>query len=78
MARVTTFAVGDIVHCVKRGAFGNVIFRDQSDYWRFVRLLYLCNDEFKDPNLVKQEKTLQLFERPAHWPAQEPLVDILS
>ncbi len=78
MARITTFAVGDIVHCIKRGAFGNVIFRDQSDYWRFVRLLFICNDEFKDPNFVKQEKTLQLFERPAHWPEQDPMVDILS
>jgi len=78
MARQTNFEIGDYVHCIKRGAFGNDIFRDQSDYWRFVRLLYICNDEFKDHNLIKQEKTLKLFERPAHWPDRQPLTEIVS
>ena len=78
MARVTKFEVGDLVHCIKRGAFGHEIFHDQSDYWRFVRLLYLCNDEFQDTNLNKAEKTLKLFERPPHWPERKPLVDIMS
>ncbi|PJC56119.1 hypothetical protein CO026_02030 [Candidatus Kaiserbacteria bacterium CG_4_9_14_0_2_um_filter_41_32] len=78
MTRFTSFNVGDLVHCIKRGAFGNIIFREESDYWRFVRLLYLCNDEFQDTNLNKAEKTLQLFERPPHWPERKPLVDIVS
>jgi len=78
MARLTSFAVGDLVHCVKRGAFGNDIFRDQSDYWRFVRLLYICNDEYIDNNHFRFEKTLQLFDRPAHWPVRQPLTEILS
>jgi putative transposase len=78
MTRLTAFNVGDLVHCIKRGAFGNVIFREESDYWRFVRLLYLCNEEFHDANLYKTEKTLKIFERPAHWPAREPLVDIIA
>lgn len=78
MTRFTAFSVGDFVHCIKRGAFGNEIFRDTSDYWRFVRLLYLCNDEFQDHNFTKLEKTLQIFERPPHWPVRQPLVDIIS
>ncbi len=78
MTRLTSFNVGDLVHCIKRGAFGAPIFRDESDYWRFIRLLYLCNDQFQDHNVVKLEKTLKMFERPQHWPPHEPLVDVVA
>jgi len=78
MARQTNFEIGEYVHCIKRGAFGNTIFCDDSDYWRFVRLLYICNDEFQDHNNIRFEKTLKIFERPPHWPERKPLVDIVS
>lgn len=76
--RVTSYKEGEIVHCIHRGVMGVQIFRDISDYWRFVRLAYLCNDQYRDTNLGRTEQTLKLFERPSHWPAREPLVDILS
>lgn len=76
--RVTSYKEGEIVHCIHRGVMGMQIFRDVSDHWRFVRLAYLCNDQYRDTNLRRIEQTLKLFERPSHWPKKEPLVDILS
>ncbi len=78
MSRITDFAVGDYIHCIKRGAFGVEIFRDKSDYYRFMRLLYLCNDEYIDKNFGKLESTLKMFERPTHWPSRDPLVEVIS
>lgn len=78
MSRITSFKDGEIVHCIHRGVMGVKIFRDESDYWRFLRLAYLCNDKYQDNNLGRTEKTLRIFERPSHWPEREQLVDILS
>ena len=78
MTRVTGFDLNSLVHCIKRGAFGMDIFKDKSDYWRFVRLLYLCNDEFQDHNVARSEVTSKLFVRPPHWPERKPLTDIVS
>lgn len=78
MVRFTSFSAGDLVHCIKRGAFGHNIFIDNNDYWHFVRLLYLCNDEYQDQNLCRYDKSKDLFSRPAHWPKRVPLVDVIS
>ena len=78
MSRETNYVVGDFVHCIKRGAFGLEIFRDESDYWRFFRLLYLCNDEYIDSNVSKIEQTSDMFSRPSHWPPRKTLCDIVS
>lgn len=76
--RITSYKDDEIVHCIHRGVMGVKIFRDESDYWRFLRLAYLCNDQYRDTNLGRTEQTLEVFERPSHWPDREPLVDILS
>lgn len=42
--RVEPYGVGSVMHVVKRGTRGMEIVRDESDRWRFLKLLYLLND----------------------------------
>lgn len=75
--RVEPYTVGSYVHVLKRGARGLPITRDEKDKWRFVRLLYYMNDEFKDDFWERNTVELKIFERPETWPDQKPLVKIL-
>ena len=63
---------------MKRGARGLPISRDLKDQWRFVKLLYHMNDEFKSDVWEREVRDLGLFERPPSWPSRKPLVKILA
>ena len=76
--RVEPYVVGSYVHVLKRGARGLPITRDEKDKWRFVRLLYYMNDEFKDDFWERNTVDLTMFERPGTWPEQKPIVKILA
>lgn len=76
--RVEPHSVGSIVHVIKRGARGMHIVEDDQDRSRFVKSLYLLNDEFRDENWHRDTKALQLFERPEHWTGRRPLVSVLA
>jgi len=76
--RVEPFSVGSVIHVVKRGARGMEIVRDDSDRWRFVRTLYLLNDQYQDTDWTRSKFQKSIFERPDHWPERRPLVSILA
>lgn len=76
--RVEPFTVGSHLHVLKRGARGINIVRDESDRWRFLRLLFFMNDEHFDKNWTAVTRGKGLFQRPNSWPERKPLVDILS
>lgn len=76
--RVEPFGVDSIVHVMKRGARGLPITRDASDMWRFVRLLYYANDQYKDDSWERETAGLGIFHRPTMWPERIPLVKILG
>lgn len=76
--RVEPFGVDSFVHVMKRGARGLPITRDDADRWRFVRLLYYGNDEYKDDAWERETAGLGLFARPDIWPERRPLVKILA
>lgn len=76
--RVEPYAVGSVLHVVKRGARGMEIARDDADRWRFLKLLYLLNDEYQDINSARDANKLKPFERPPHWPERKPLVSVLA
>lgn len=82
--RVEPFSIGSYIHAFKRGARGMPITNDQSDNWRFVRLLYYMNDEFLGENWNRSlsssptatTKKTGIFSRLPDWPKQKPLVEI--
>jgi putative transposase len=79
--RIEPYTVGSIVHIVKRGARGMEIVRDTADKWRFVKILYLLNDEYQDTTWSRQNPDLEqtsLFNRPHYWPERKPLVSVLG
>src|SRR3990167_6058915 len=45
MERKFSFSVGEFYHLYGRGVEKRTIFLDQSDYSRFIRLLYIANSE---------------------------------
>ncbi len=75
------YTVGSIVHVIKRGARGMEIVRDDSDKWRFIKMLYYLNDknhsEYWERDVSSIKKGLH-FERPKEWADREPVVNILS
>ncbi|MES2059675.1 MAG: transposase [Patescibacteria group bacterium] len=84
--RVEASDVGDYVHVLKRGARGLNIVEDDSDRWRFLRLLYYMNDGRFDrnwervtsePSLTKL-KAYKPFARFPLWPKRKPIVKILA
>lgn len=76
--RVEPYGVGSVMHVTKRGTRGAKIVIDMNDHWRFVRSLYILNDEYQDRNWVRETMGKPLFERPAHWPERKPLVAVLA
>lgn len=72
--RVEPYTVNSYLHVVKRGARGMEIVRNDSDRWRFVKLLYYLNDEFQVDNWERCLDDLAMFERPKEWPERRPLV----
>ncbi|MBT9168077.1 MAG: hypothetical protein DDT19_01422 [Syntrophomonadaceae bacterium] len=76
--RVEPHGVGSILHVIKRGTRGMDIVRDKLDRRRFEASLFYLNDSFSDTNWVEATKFCKPFERPTHWPEQDPLVRILA
>lgn len=76
--RVEPYGVGSFLHVMKRGARGMPIVKDDEDSWRFVRLLYYCNDEYRNDFWEQETLKLGIFGRPKNWPKRKPLVHILA
>lgn len=76
--RVEPHSVGSIVHVVKRGTRGMKIVKDDKDKIRFIKSLFLLNDEYTDSNWLKATSKLSLYERPSYWPERRPLARILA
>ncbi len=75
--RIEPYTTGSYLHVLKRGARGIDIVHDESDMWRFLRILFFMNDEHVDFNWSVITKGKGLFYRPDNWPKQKPLVNIL-
>lgn len=78
MKRVEPHTIGSIMHVIKRGTRGMNIVRDEDDKIRFVRSLFYLNDTYQNENWKRDIAQTGMFERPAHWPDREPLVNILA
>src|SRR3989338_1568284 len=76
--RVEPHSVGSIVHVIKRGTRGLKITKDDKDKIRFVKSLFLLNDEHTDSNWLKATSKLPLYERPSYWQERRPLTRILA
>ena len=72
------FGIGSVLHVMKRGARGLPITKGIDDQWRFVRLLYYMNDEYKDDFWEQSTRSLGTFERPKRWPKRKSLVKIYA
>ena len=76
--RVEPYTTGSYMHVIKRGARGMDVVRDESDRWRFLRVLFFMNDEHFDKSWTAVTRGKGLFQRPNSWPERKPLVSILS
>jgi len=79
--RKEAFTVGSYVHVVKRGTRGLPIVRDDADRFRFLLMLMHFNDTFASLNWYRDLQDADLHNsllRPEHWPAKEPLVNIIA
>ncbi len=79
--RKEPFTVGSYVHIVKRGARGMNIVRDESDKWRFLRLLRYLNDENAPQHWdrdITPQHIREGFKRPDSWGEQKPYTAILA
>lgn len=79
--RKEPFSIGSYVHIVKRGARGMNIVRDDSDKWRFLRLLRYLNDENVPQHWdrdITAEHVRAGFTRPDSWAEQKPYTSILA
>lgn len=73
--------VGCYMHITKRGARGMEIVRDDSDRWRFVKLLYYLNNNNYRHLEWEQElfrNKIPIFTWPAQWLPREKLVEIVA
>jgi len=82
--RKEPFTTGDFIHVFNRGNRKMLIVHNDSDKWRFLKVLRFLNDKYSPPNIfreieisVNNGKSRQ-FERPKNWPSSQPLVKILS
>jgi REP element-mobilizing transposase RayT len=81
--RIEPFGVGSVVHIIKRGGRGMEIVKDDRDRWRFMRSIFILNDQYQDTsrNFVLYESQTfvnSVFERPEEWPERRPLVALLG
>jgi len=75
------FLPGSYVHIVKRGVRGLPIVRDDNDRFRFLLMLTHFNDQFSSLNWYRDLMDDHLHNsllRPAHWPEQKYLVNIVA
>jgi len=71
--RRTPFAIDEWYHCYNRGIEKRVTFEDARDYYRFLELLYLANDEFP---LRRDDIGKHKFEEILRIPRGKKLVSI--
>jgi len=82
--RKEPFVVGDFVHVYNRGNRKMSIIHNESDCWRFLRILRYFNDEYSPENIFRELNNIvesgnsHRFEWPAIWPEHKPLVKILA
>ncbi|MBI5003519.1 transposase [Candidatus Kaiserbacteria bacterium] len=76
--RKEPYGVDSFVHVMKRGARGLPVTSDLADCWRFARLLYHMNDEYKSDTWERDTFGMGIFERPSSWPERRPLVKVLA
>ena len=79
--RKETFGEDVIVHVVQRGARQANIVRDDSDRWRFLRLIKYLNDESVPRNWEREIAPKHIregFMRPDEWGEPTPYVSILA
>ncbi len=79
--RKETFGKDVIVHVVQRGARQANIVRDESDRWRFLRLIKYLNDDSVPRNWEREiapEHIRAGFKRPETWGEPAPYVSILA
>ena len=75
--RVEPYTVGSYLHVIKRGARGINIVREEAEYWRFLRMLFLLNDQHFD-RYWRDNKLDGLFSRPAQSSPRQPIVEIAA
>ena len=78
--RKEPFTVGSYVHVIKRGVRGTNIVRDEIDRWRFILMPRHFNDDYISENWFRDlmdEKIAHTLNRPAIWPKQKKIVNIL-
>ncbi len=71
--RKVQFTVGGTYHCYNRSIEGRTSFVDSRDYYRFLELLYLANDEFP---LRRDNIGIRKFEDILRLPRGKALVAI--
>lgn len=82
--RIEPYTVGDLLHIYNRGAREMLIFYDENDKWRFLKILRYLNNDISLPNPLREiEKLIQSkkcprFQWPKFWAFQKPLVKILA
>ncbi len=79
--RKEPYAVGNIIHVIKRGARGLEIVQDPGDRWRFLLMLRHLNDKYQPKDWFRdlmREGLVKTMERPSFWPEQEHLTKILG
>lgn len=79
--RKEPYAVGSIVHVIKRGARGLEIVHDSGDRWRFLLMLRHLNDRYQSRNWFRDilsEDLVKTMQRPSFWPEQEQITKILG
>ena len=82
--RKEPFTIGDFVHVYNRGNRNMPIVYDESDKWRFLKILRYFNDEYAPVQIFRQLTFVQKFdfckpfEWPKDWPPHKPLVKILT
>lgn len=80
--RIEPFTVGDLVHVYNRGNRKMLIVRDESDRWRFMKILRYFNDEYSSDNIFRDinevwKSNFHKWGWPPEWPRHNPLVKIL-
>lgn len=78
------FVVGNYVHVYNRGNRKMPIVYNESDKWRFLRILRYFNDEYSPENIFRELDLIiksglcSYFEWPRDWPEHKPIVKILA
>jgi len=82
--RVEPFTAEDFVHVYNRGNRQMPIVNNETDNWRFLKILRYFNSNYYPKNIFRtidpliKSGDLKLFQWPKNWPEQNPLVKIIA